>query len=316
MIKDLRSRSAVLRLCGALLLIPIGVAHGAADGQLLYLQQCAPCHGASGRGDGPNAALFAIRPRDLRGDFLEKYPADDLVRRVLDGRRLELALDLPAMRARAANMESLIAYMQRLPEIDWRAADQGQAIYIARCELCHGTYGRPTGAPPPGVRAPRDFSDPAFQQATSDADLISAVRHGRAGMPALTPRVTEQEARQVSAFVRLFSPGYTTYSQYCAGCHGDHGIGAGSFAETPPAPTVVFDRAYFARHDPEALRAKVWHMLDAHQPSMPHFRSVISAAQAQAIIHYLKTRPDRRQGFTQRSAPRRQLEGATVLAEP
>ena len=283
----LRGRTATLTLCLALLLTPI-TTHAAPNGQRLYLQQCAPCHGVSGHGDGPNAAIFSSKPRDLRGDFLAKYSTDDLVRRVLDGRRLELALDLPAMRARAADVESLIAYMRRLPEVDWRTADQGSAVYISRCEICHGTYGRSTGSLPPGVRAPRDFSDPAFQDAMSDRELLHAVRHGSAGMPALTPRVTEEQARQVVAFVRLLSPGFTTYSQYCADCHGSHGIGTGSFAETTAAPTVMFDRAYFARHDREALRGDVWHMLDEHQPSMPHFRGVISRAQAQAIIAALK----------------------------
>jgi mono/diheme cytochrome c family protein len=288
----LRGGTAARTLCLALLLTPVA-AHAAPGGQLLYLQHCAPCHGVSGRGDGPNAAIFSSKPRDLRGDFLAKYPTDDLVRRVLDGRQLELALDLPAMRARAADVEALIAYMQRLPEVDWPTADQGSAVYISRCEPCHGSYGRSTGSLPPGVRTPRDFSDPAFQHAMSDADLVHAVRHGRAGMPALTPRMTEEQARQVTTFVRLLSPGFTTYSQYCADCHGDHGIGTGSFAETPAAPTVVFDRAYFARRDPEALRGAVWHMLDEHQPSMPHFRGVISRAQAEAIIDALKKGRDR-----------------------
>ncbi|MFI4932676.1 MAG: c-type cytochrome [Burkholderiales bacterium] len=288
-----RAGAAVLALCLAPFLRPLDTAHAAPGAQLLYLQQCAPCHGVSGRGDGPNAAIFVSKPRDLRGDFLDKYPTNDLVRRILDGRPLELALDLPAMRARAADVESLIAYMQRLPEVDWHTADQGSAVYITRCEPCHGAYGRSTGALPPGVRAPRDFSDPAFQHAMSDAELVTAARHGRAGMPALTPRVTEEQARQVTTFVRLLSPGFTTYSEYCADCHGAHGTGTGSFAEVAPAPTVIFDRAYFARCDPEALRGTVWHMLDEHQPSMPHFRGVISPAQAQAIIDDLKKRRNR-----------------------
>lgn len=283
-----RRGAAALTLCLAL----TGTVHAAPDGRLLYLEQCAPCHGMNGRGDGPNAAIFAIKPRDLRGDFLDKYPTNDLVKRVLNGRQLELALDLPAMRARAADVESLVAYLRRLPTVDWRTADQGAGVYATRCESCHGTYGQPTGTLPPGVRAPADFSAPAFQQAMSDAELVDASRHGRAGMPALTPRVTEEQAKQVAAFVRLLSPGFTTYSQYCADCHGEHGIGRGSFAEGRPAPTVVFDRAYFAHHDPEALRGTVWHMLEEHQPSMPHFRGVISEAQARAIIQDLKKRRD------------------------
>jgi mono/diheme cytochrome c family protein len=147
---------------------------------------------------------------------------------------------------------------------------------------------------PPGIRRPRDLGDAAFQRGTNDTDMMVAVRHGREGMPALTPRLSEEQARQVTAFVRLLSPGYVTYAAYCAACHGDHGIGTGSFAEFYAAPTVIFDRAYFARHDPEALRASAWHMVQQHRPSMPHFRGTLSEAQARAIGEYLKQPPANR----------------------
>jgi hypothetical protein len=60
-------------------------------------------------------------------------------------------------------------------------------------------------------------------------------------------------------------------------------------------PTVVFDRAYFARRDPAEVRRAARHMLDDHRPSMPHFRGVIDPAEAQAIIDYLKQLPSARQ---------------------
>ena len=263
------------------------------DGRALYVQQCARCHGASGRGDGPDASLFLKPPRNLRSGFLDAHPTADVVRRVLDSKRDQLALDLPVLRTRAADTEAVLAYMRRLPDIDWSAADPGQTLFIARCTPCHGPTGQPGPATalPPGVRPPRDLSDPAYQHGTSDADMVIAVRHGRAGMPALTPRLTEEQTRQVVAYVRLLSPGYVAYAAYCAQCHGDHGIGAGSFAESYPAPAVIFDRAYFARRDPEQLRMSVWHMLEQHQPTMPHFRRTLSEAEARAIVEYLKQLP-------------------------
>jgi mono/diheme cytochrome c family protein len=263
------------------------------DGRMLYLQQCARCHGMSGKGDGPDAALFSSPPSNLRAGFLDTHSTADVVRRVLDGRREQLALDLPDLRAHAADTETVVAYLQRLPDIDWPVVDAGQTLFVARCADCHGVFGRPGPdvALPPGVRRPRDLSDPAFQRATSEADMIIAVRHGRDGMPALTPRLSEEQARQAAAFVRLLSPGYLTYASYCAPCHGDHGIGTGSFAESYAAPTVIFDAAYFARRDPEELRASAWHMLRAHRPAMPHFRGTLSEAQARAIVAYLKQLP-------------------------
>jgi mono/diheme cytochrome c family protein len=258
----------------------------APDGQRLYREGCATCHGDDGRGNGPDAAGLAVQPPNLRDGRLDRYSNAEIVRRILDNR--PLSFDEAAMRARSADVGPLVDYLQRMPDVDWRAADDGAALYGERCEPCHGVYGRPSGPLPPGVRTPRDLSDPAFQRATSDAELVVVVRHGRAGMPALTPRLNEAQAQQVAAFVRLLSPGYVTYSEYCVACHGAHGFGSGSFGESYNAPTVIFDRAYFAHHDPDYVRSKAWHMLDAHQVSMPHFRGALSEAQAQAIVDYLK----------------------------
>lgn len=259
-------------------------------GQALYLQRCAVCHGRDGRGDGPDAALFISPPRDLQAGYLETHSAAEVVRRVLDGRSQRFALALPALRERTADVESIVAHLRRIPGVDWGAVDQGQALFSVRCAPCHGPFGRPSGALPPGVRPPRDLSDPDFQRATSEADMVIAVRHGRDGMPGLTPRLSEEEARQVVAFVRVLSPGYATYATYCAQCHGDHGIGVGSFGESYPAPAVLFDQDYFARRDPAEVRRSVRHMLDDHRPSMPHFRSVLSEPDAAAIVEYLRQR--------------------------
>ena len=88
--------------------------------------------------------------------------------------------------------------------------------------------------------------------------------------------------------MRLLSPGFTTYSQYCATCHGDHGIPAGSFGESFALPTAIFDRAYFAHHDAEEFHRRAWHMLDEHRPAMPHWRGTLSEAEAAAIVEWLK----------------------------
>lgn len=280
------------------LLLPSAAAVAAeADGERLYLTHCASCHGESGGGDGPDAKLFAAKPRDLREGFLDAYTTDDLVHRVREGRGLPLAFDLPALKARAKEVESLVAYMRRLPEIDWRRVDEGEWVYTRRCEDCHGRYGAPLDDRPAGVRKPRDLGAADFQRSTSEGDLEVAVRHGRDGMPGLVPRIDEEQARQVALYVRLLSPGYQTYTQYCANCHGADGRGVGSFGEEVPLPTTVFDRDYFARMDPERLRARAWHMLDEHQPSMPHFRKTLSVEQVRAIIEYLrKTEAETRRG--------------------
>jgi mono/diheme cytochrome c family protein len=260
----------------------------AVDGRALYERHCESCHGVSGRGDGPDAEIFVTRPRDLRSGFLVRYPTDDLVRRVRSGVPLQLALDLPSLRARAGEVEAIAAHLQRLPSVDWRKVEEGEAVYVDRCELCHGRAGVPGPTVPPGARAPRDLSDLAYQRSLTDVEIKIVIRHGRKGMPALEPPVAEGEVAPLVAFVRLLSPGYTLYERYCAACHGEDGHGAGSFAEETQRPTVVFDRAYFKRRDPEQVRSAIWHMLDTKRPAMPHFRSTLTDVEAAAIVTYLR----------------------------
>ena len=38
----------------------------------------------------------------------------------------------------------------------------------------------------------------------------------------------------------------------------------------------------------EQVRQAVWHMVGEHEPTMPHYRSTLSAAQARAIVEHLK----------------------------
>jgi mono/diheme cytochrome c family protein len=254
------------------------------DGAALYATNCAPCHGTVGRGDGPRAVLFERRPPNLHEAITERS-TDAVVRRILDGGSLQLPLDLPALRARATDTQHVIGYLRRLPEVDWVSVDAGAAVYAKRCELCHGAFGRAPAVLPPGVRAPRDLSEPAFQ-AMSNAELVAAVRHGREGMPGLVPRLSDGEARAAAAYVRLMSPGFETYSQYCAACHGIRGRSDG-----PGVSAVVFDRAYFATRDPEELRRRVWHMIDEHGSQMPHFRASLSPAEAAAIVEWLRAQP-------------------------
>ena len=60
-------------------------------GRALYVDYCASCHGASGRGDGPASESFRMRPADLTqlakqngGVFVT-----DRIQRIVDGRSVK-----------------------------------------------------------------------------------------------------------------------------------------------------------------------------------------------------------------------------------
>lgn len=295
-----RARCRALRLIVlgvALALAPAATPAGAlvqradATGELLYLRECAPCHGTTGRGDGPEGIYFAPPPRDLRQGFLALYPTDELIEKIRRGRDLRIEIDPTAVRQRTQMVEAIVAHLERLPDVQWPPVERGAELYAERCEKCHGPFGTAVpGLPlPAGVQQqPRDLASAAFQRSFSDRQLLEVVRHGRAGMPALVPLVSTEQARDLVAYVRLLSPGFAYYSLWCGGCHGDDGKGDGVFARGPDAPKVVLDRKYLKAQDPEELRRNTLHMLDRQQAAMPHFERQLSEKQAREIVEWLR----------------------------
>ncbi len=262
-----------------------------ASGRELYLEECARCHGSAGTGDGADAAFFSPAPRDLTTGFLDRYTEAELVGRVRDGTSLSLAIDPEGRRIRAKRVESIVSHMQRLPDIEWVDVDAGGLLYGARCEVCHGQFGKPWPAPdlPAGVGSvPKDLRDPAVQRSLTDEELVRAFRHGKGSMPAVPPKLTKDEADQIRAFIRVLSPGFEAYSFYCAACHGDSGQGGGIMLRDEAGPKVDFDRAYLDAADPEELRAAVWHMMDVGGGGMPHLRGVVDDARLRSIVEYLQ----------------------------
>ncbi len=262
-------------------------------GRDLYVRECARCHGPEGRGDGPDAPFFSPAPRDLTTGFVERYDDGELLARLRDGEPLSLAIDPGGRSARARNVEILVGHLQRLPDIEWQEVDAGSLLFGERCEVCHGQFGKPwpVGDLPKGVQAPpRDLRNPVFQESTTDAQLLEAIRHGRRGMPAVPPALSDEEAAQLLAFVRVLSPGFESYSFYCAPCHGDDGRGRGILLPPGEGPKVRFDRAYLEAKDPEDLRATVWHMMDAGGGGMPHFKHAVDDESLRAIVEYLRNK--------------------------
>ena len=273
------------------------------DGARLYFRHCASCHGIGGGGDGPDASLFLPGPRNLREGLLEDRDSAELVRAILDGSRRPLALDPRALRNRLEDTEALVTHLGTIPEVNWHVVARGQDVYLDRCKGCHGTFGRPPWDDS-GKRTPPDLSGRKFQRSVTDDDLVRAVRHGRRGMRAIPTLRSDADARALVAFVRVLSPGFELYSRHCAACHGDDGHPQRQFVESRQRPTVVFDRAWLARRDPTQLRAAATHMLEERQPSMPHFKTVLSEPEAHAIVRFLRGNRPGDDGNSDRVLPR------------
>jgi len=259
------------------------------DGEALFREHCGTCHGMNGHGDGVDASLFLAPPRNLREGFLRRYDEKELIDRIRDGVPLALELDPAAFRRHMTELDDVIGHLERLPDVNWKLVEPGEELYVDRCEQCHGPYGRPPDDFAGIVKTPADLSDPMFQRTHRDEDLIRVVRRGHDLMPAIPAIRNDADARALVAYIRLLSPGFDTYSRYCAACHGDDGRPQREFVPPGRQPTVTFDRSYLERRNRDQLRAAVGHMLREQKPSMPHFRSSLSRADARAIVQFLRS---------------------------
>jgi mono/diheme cytochrome c family protein len=57
-----------------------------ADGKTLYVNNCAPCHGAKGRGDGPAAAALNPKPADHSSGVVQSESDGSLFWKLSEGR--------------------------------------------------------------------------------------------------------------------------------------------------------------------------------------------------------------------------------------
>ncbi len=213
----------------------------AAEAERLYLSLCAPCHGARGRGDGPNASLFSPRPRDFtRGVFKLKstksgFPPSDedlfeTISRGIPG------TGMPAWGGRLSreNIRLLVGYVKRFSDafdvegvepIDEPteppvATDErirrGRALFAdaskGACFQCHGESGRGDGPSAPALvddagnpLPPRDLTRPwEFKRGSSARDVFVTLSAGMDGaaMPSYEGALNADERWDLALFVQ------------------------------------------------------------------------------------------------------------------
>ena len=82
--------------------------------------------------------------------------------------------------------------------------ERGRAIYLERCAVCHGPQGRGDGPEAPFL-SPRPASlISAGTSVKSDAEFLAVIANGkpRTAMPAWKDRLSEEQRREVLAYIR------------------------------------------------------------------------------------------------------------------
>lgn len=82
--------------------------------------------------------------------------------------------------------------------------ERGRVIYLERCVVCHGPEGRGDGPEAPFL-SPRPASlISAGSSVKSDAEFLAVIANGkpRSAMPAWKDRLSEEQRREVLAYIR------------------------------------------------------------------------------------------------------------------
>ncbi len=179
-------------------LVPPDPAAGAAN----YTRSCAPCHGDTGRGDGPSATELPV-PVSAIGTALvaRRSTPEEWYTLVTQG---DLERYMPPFRGMTDRERwDVIAYVYSL-STPAESIAMGQELYQANCAQCHGTSGEGDGPMATNLAsAPRDFTDQEFMSGYSAAAMFGIITQGiDPGMPAYAEVLNETQVWAITDYLR------------------------------------------------------------------------------------------------------------------
>jgi len=185
---------------------PVGAGQSGNVGRVLYLRDCAWCHGASAEGTprAPELRSGTAGPADV--DFVLRTRRMPL-RRPDDPMRRGAATTVYSAAERRAIVDYLRTLGQAGPDIPRLAAPpplaRGAELYLANCAACHSAtgIGGTLSAAREGSGAP-ETSAPALTS-SSAIEVAEAVRIGPGTMPVFGPQsLSPDDVDAIAAYVQ------------------------------------------------------------------------------------------------------------------
>lgn len=108
----------ILAIAGVLLIVTSFVHADSGRGKSLYRQNCAPCHGATGKGDGLGAQSLPVRPADHTNSAVMSSRSDAYLRDVITkgGGAMGLSSFMPSWKGilKDDQIQDLVDYIRTL----------------------------------------------------------------------------------------------------------------------------------------------------------------------------------------------------------
>ncbi|HEX9616511.1 MAG TPA: c-type cytochrome [Anaerolineales bacterium] len=172
------------------------------EGAPIYAEKCAPCHGPTGLGDGPQAAQLPNPAPPLGSADLARQSTPAGWYSIITQGNLERFMP-PFNSLTEGQRWDVVAYLYTLSSPPGSVAE-GEQLYQANCVACHGQGGQ-GDRPEAGDLSvpPTDFTDQKRMAAVSGAELFEVISTGKApDMPGFTDRLAEEERWALTAYLR------------------------------------------------------------------------------------------------------------------
>ncbi len=170
------------------------------QGGMLWTQNCQPCHGTTGQGDGPSAAAIPNPLPDFSNpETARQYVPVENFDIIKNGRMENM---MPPWKERLTDAEiwDAAAQVWRLGT-SYENIDAGEVIYQEQCAACHGENG--TGDGPDASPEMLDFTNLDEMAQRSQGNLQANFQ--ASGDPHANLSLTDEELWQTLDYIRTFS---------------------------------------------------------------------------------------------------------------
>ena len=176
-----------------------------AEGRELYERACASCHGMAGRGDGPAGRGLNPPPPPIGDATAMRDVTPALMYRISSVGIAGTSMAGFANTLTPEQRWNVVSYVMSLHATPADVAE-GEGIYAQRCQQCHGPLGAGNGVFASTLsRLPTDIGSFAWQATRHNDALAEAARVGLPGTAMPPSDLTDEQARDVVAYMRSMS---------------------------------------------------------------------------------------------------------------
>jgi mono/diheme cytochrome c family protein len=157
------------------------------DGAAIFAQNCSPCHGATGLGDGPQSMQLPVTVPGIGLPEVARSASPAAWFKIVTQGNLDRFMPPFAGALTDQQRWDVISYALTLHSTAAQVA-RGKSLVDANCASCS-----------------RQFADFARMAALSENDLVSMIRTGAGDVPAFAKDFSDEDALAAAAYLRTLS---------------------------------------------------------------------------------------------------------------